>query len=347
MSRNWSKVQSPRSKVDGRSNVVDLRAPRLDRGLLRQLVRWVPACIGVVLIYVAGTGCVGLSTAFRPAAIRESNRLVEDARAACEKGDHERAKRLLARASRIAPDDPDLQRDIGRALLLSGERDAAVTHFQYATRHGADDPEPYLELARILFDAHRYDECQEAVNAALQLVPTLTEAQLLKGKLAEINHHDDKALEIYYRILGDNPSDYEAMLRIAGVLVREDRSSQAAPILRTVAESDHVTPRAQQEAHWALGIVYGREHRWAEAATQLDLAAELHPKLSADDLYQLAYAHWEAGQLGPARDYVTRALDVDPTHADARALAQTVRARSTATQTAYTRPPVPAPKIWQ
>src|SRR5579872_4516352 len=129
MSRSSSKVQGPRSKIDGRSNVFDRGAPSL-------LPRWVLACVGVVLICVSGTGCVGLSAAFRPAAIRESNRLVEEARAACEKGDHERAKRLLARAARIAPDDPDLQRDIGRALLLSGERDAAVTHFQYATRHG-------------------------------------------------------------------------------------------------------------------------------------------------------------------------------------------------------------------
>lgn len=330
---HWSKVQNPRSKAKPEGPFSDLGLRTLELGLLTS----------ICLLFA---GC-GWLPSFIQHSTDKSVRLTDEARQACEKGDHERARQLLVRAAEVAPDDPDVQYRIARVLLLAGDTNEAVKHLQYATRHGIDDPDAYLELARVLLDARRYGECQEMIDSALRLVPTHVPAQLLAGRLAELRHKDDEALAIYYRVLGNDPSDVEAMLRVADVLVRSDRPGQAAPLLRSVVESDRISPVDQARAHWTLGLIYGREHRWAESATQLAAAADARPELPADEAYQVAYAWWEAGDRERARQFVTRTLAVSPQHADALALAAALRQGESASQTAYSRQPLPAPKVWQ
>jgi len=326
--------------------------------MVRALVRWLDDGLSTLdvgrirrpvlglLLCAAIAGCGWLPSLVRSSADK-SVRLTEEARQACENGDRERARQLLARAAEIASGDPEVERRIARVLLLSGDTNEAVKHLRYATQHGVDDPDAYLELARVLLDSRRYDECQEMVDSALRLVPTHVQAQLMAGRLAELRHKDDEALEIYYRLLGNDPSAIEATLRVADVLVRMDRTSQAAPLLRTVVDSDRISPLEQARAHWALGLIYGRDHRWAESAAQLTAAAALRPELSAEESYEVAYAWWEAGDRDKAQEYVLRTLAVSPQHADALALSTVLRQGDAASQTAYSRLPLPAPKAWQ
>jgi tetratricopeptide (TPR) repeat protein len=328
----WSKFQGPNSKVRSAFARTHLGLRTLDLGLL--------------LFCTASAGC-GWLPSFVQSSTDKSVRLTEEARQACASGDHERARQLLIRAAEVAPDDPDVQCRIARVLLLAGDTNEAVKHLRYATRHGVDDPDAYLELARVLMDAHRYGECQEMIDSALRLVPAHVPAQLMAGRLAELKHNDDEALAIYYRVLGNDPADVEAMLRVADVLVRTDRTSQAAPLLRTVVESDRIDPLEQARAHWQLGQIYGRDRRWAESAAQLAASAALRPQLSADDAYQIAYAWWEAGDREKTQEYVSRTLAVSPQHADALALAAVLHQGEAASQTAYSRLPLPAPKAWQ
>ena len=114
--------------------------------------------------------------------------------------------------------------------------------------------------------------------------------------------------------------------------------------MRTVVESDRISVPEQARAHWALGLIYGRDRRWAESAAQLSAAAALRPELSADETYQIAYAWWEAGDREKAQEYVSRTLAASPQHADALALAAALHQGESASQTAYSRLPLPAPK---
>jgi tetratricopeptide (TPR) repeat protein len=276
----------------------------------------------------------------------ESNRLVEAAHRACDREDHAEAQRLLARASQVAPDDPDIQRSIGQAFLLAGARAEAVKHLRYAASRGSGDPDAYLELARVLMDSGRYDDCQEAINSALVLVPSHTEAQLMSAHLAELRLDNDAALEMYYRLLAADPSDTQIAVRAASVLVRMKRTWEAAPLLRAVVDSDRITPGDQAQAHWLLGVIYGSEQRWGEAAAQFVAAAALQDDLSADRCYQVAYACWEAGDARQAREFASRALKQEPEHPDALALWSLCRAAETPTQAAHTAGPLPSPHGW-
>lgn len=331
--RYRSRTQTPEFKIRECGPLLDSRARGWD---LRR----------ILLMCALFSGCGWLPNFLQHSADK-SVRLTEEARQACERGDHERARQLLAHAGEVAPDDPDVQYRIARVLLLAGDTDEAVKHLRYATKRGVDDPDAYLELARVLLEAHQYGECQEMIDSALRLVPTHVPAQFLAGRLAELRHKDDEALAIYYRVLGNDPSDVQAMLRVTDVLMRMDRTNQAAPLLRTIVDSDRISPIELARAHWALGLIYGRDHRWAESATQLAAAADLRPEVPADEAYQIAYAWWEAGDREKARNYVNRTLATSPQHANALALAAALRLGDSASQTAYTRQPLPAPKEWQ
>jgi tetratricopeptide (TPR) repeat protein len=330
--RYRSKVQGPSSNVVQATPVVDFGFWILDFGFF-------------VLLCLSTTGCGWLPN-FLQRSADKSVRLTDEARQACEKGDHEKARQLLIRAAAVAPDDPDVQFRIGRVLLIAGDTDEAVKHLRYATKRGVDDPDAYLELARVLVDTHQYGEAQDMIDAALRLVPNHVPAQLLAARLAELRHKDDEALSIYYRVLANDPSDVHAMICITDVLMRTNRTSQAAPLLRTIVDTDRVSPLELARAHWNLGLIYGHDRRWAESATQL-AAADLRPDLKPDEAYQIAYAFWEAGDHERAQDFVTRTLAANPKHANAQALAAALHEGEAAAQTAYSRPPLPAPKVWQ
>jgi tetratricopeptide (TPR) repeat protein len=300
--------------------------------------------IAIVLVMPLVAGCAWLPLMGRRSA-EESARLTDQARQACERGDHTRARELLSRAAAVAPDDPEIQRDIGRGLLLAGETQEAVKHLRYMMRRGVDDPEAYLDLARILLEQHRYAECGELVDSALRLVPTHTEAQLLKGRLAEVRNKDEEALEVYYRLLASDPTATEATLRISDLLVRTGQPGQAAPLLRGIADSDRVGPADQARAHWTLGQIYARDHRWSEATVQLAEAARLRNPISADECYQVAYAAWEAGLADKSKEFLEKTLSIDPRHPNALALSAAFR-QNDATQTAYSRTALPAPMGW-
>jgi tetratricopeptide (TPR) repeat protein len=303
--------------------------------------------LAIVVLVPLASGC-GWLPLFSRRSAEESARLTEQARQACERGEHMQARQLLSRAAAVAPDDPEIQRDIGRGLLLAGETEEAVKHLHYMMRRGLDDPDAYLDLARILFEEHRYRECEELVDSALRLVPTHTEAQLLKGRLAEFRNKDDDALAIYYRLLAGDPTSTEATLRISNLLVHTGRPSEAAPLLRRIVDSDRVTPAEQARAHWVLGQIYAKDRRWSEATAQLSAAAQMRPGLSADDCYQIAYSAWEAGQSDKVQEFLSKGLSIDPRHGDVLALAALFRQGQSATsQTAYSPPPLPAPKGWE
>jgi tetratricopeptide (TPR) repeat protein len=302
--------------------------------------------LALALVIPLACGCGWLPLFTRHSA-EESARLTDQARQACERGDQMQARELLSRAAAVAPDDPEIQRDIGRGLLLAGETKEAIKHLRYMMRRGVDDPDAYLDLARILFNEHRYAECEELVDSALRLVPAHVEAQLLKGQLAEVGNKDDQALAIYYRLLAADPTATEATLRISELLLRGGRGSQAAPLLAAITDSDHTTKDEQGRAHWLLGQVYAKEHRWPEATEQLAASAALRKAISADECYQIAYAAWEAGQRGKSHEYLWKALALEPGHTDALALAALSRHTESTAQTAYSPPPLPAPKGWE
>lgn len=273
----------------------------------------------LALILCAGlAGCQWLRAALQTGGT-DSQRLVEQARHAILAGDLEQAARLLDRAGEVSPDDPELHRQKAQLMQAQGRTSAAISHLRYVVEHDPNDAESFVRLAELLLEQGRIGEADAAATSALDADPRHLEALAIKAAVAEKQHRPDVALEMYHRLLAENPGDASARLRIAAIHLRSGRPERAAPLLRAVGQSTLLTEQERAEAQWWLGIAYGAERRWSDAVAALTDAARQGLEMTADNWYRLAYARVQAGDLEGALGDLQQALQIQPGHVPATA----------------------------
>lgn len=272
--------------------------------------------IGVAVLFgcVTSAGCTWVRALVKDPN-EESHRLVQEARAAEERDEIAEAAKLLSRAARTTPEDPEVHRQLARVLFGQGHHDAAVEHLQYAVDQDPADPAAFVQLAHILSHEGNELEAGLAVDAALELDPNHTEALLLKASLAEKANQIEDALQTYHRVLNCDPTNVEAMLAVARLQEASGRPDRAAPLLRSVCEASSSTPQQKARAQWLLGIAYGRQRRWDDAAAALSESLAHRNDATAEDWYRLAFARFQSGDYEGSRRDLVKALELDPRHA--------------------------------
>lgn len=244
----------------------------------------------------------------------ESRRLTQRARDAADSTNFARANELLDRAEKLTPHDPDVHRQRARALLAQGRRRQAVEALSHAVEYDRDDIGSRIELARLLIEEGLPAEAGAPLDRVLEIDPRHVDALMLKAKLAEQNGEPDVALETYHRVLGCDGEQVEARLALARLQVATGRWERATPLLRAICDCPRSTPGQRADAKWSLGIAYGRESLWKDAARELSESAEFRTDLTADDWYRLAYAHLHAEDYERAWTSMSKALEKSPHH---------------------------------
>lgn len=228
-------------------------------------------------------------------------------------------------------DDDAFVRDIDRRcrkatqLLDSGDAAGAAEVLEEAIAAHPDEIDARLQLARVLQGLRRLDEADEEASAVLAAAPQNVEALLLRAEIAAVDGRPDKALERYHRVLAASPGNVPAQLRIAQLEMAAAHPERAAPLLRSVCQSTQTSPEQRADAMWTLGLAYGLERRWSDAAAALAAAAPHRPRMTADDWYQLAYARNLAGDAEGAASDLQQALQREPGHRGAAAMQQELR----------------------
>lgn len=291
--------------------------------------------IGLVLALACGgtSGCSSLRNAISDSAA-ETRRLVDRARQAEQQGEHDRAERLLNRALRKNPDDVEAHRQLADVLIARGDFAPAVEHLRSAVIQDPEDADGLMRLARLIWQQGRGDDAAALLDTVLRIDPGHVEALRLKATIAERRGRDDTALAMYYRILCSAPNDAEARLAIAAIYLKRSQPERATPLLRAVCRDSQTGPQQQADACWSLGMAYGQQHRWADAADALTHALTPFPspsgkgvrgegtrRMTPDDWYRLAYARYRAGDLTGSRQAVAQALEIQPGHEAAGILA--------------------------
>jgi len=253
--------------------------------------------------------------------VAASTRLSEAAKAAEEQGKHERAGELLQQAARTNPDGVEVRLELARWLIAEARPAAAIRQLQSIVTRNPDDIGARFELARLQFDYGERRAADRSARAVLELDPEHTGALMLRAAVARQRGDRDLARELYHRVLQVDPDNPAAKLQIAVVEMETAHPDRAAPLLRSVCELSRSTAREKSEARWHLGLAYGRESRWDEAATALASAVADRPSLMAEDWYRVAYAQYQSGRLGEARDSLSHVLRIDPRYPAARTMA--------------------------
>lgn len=297
---------------------------RKGTGISFRLIRAAPivpfgmlACVLLWTAHGCARGRTGWGRSHETAA-----RLTEEARQAEGRGDSRSAEILLTEAVRTDPRDCDARIQLSELLLEHGSLDAAELHLKQVVNQTPGDPRGYVRLAETLFLKEDYPGAEQALARALELEPRHLNGLLLRGRLAEMQQRNDLAIEAYYEVLAVDPNHVAARMRVASIHFRENRLEQAAPLLREIMGAVDATEAQQTHAAWMLGMVYSRKERWNDAAEALEFALRGRncQAAQAADWYQLAFAHYKAGNPDGARAANAKALQLSPRHSGAQEL---------------------------
>ena len=287
------------------------------------------------------TGCARLRNLLADP-VEESRSLTQRAKDAADARNYDSARDFLARASRLTPDDPEVHRQQARVLIQLGNRRAAIGALQRAVAKDQADVPSRVQLAQMLYEDGRPDDAAAPLREALELDPAHTDGLLLRAKLAEQTGKSELAMETYHRVLGCDGEQAEAKLQLARLQTTAGRSERAAPLLRSICECPRSTPAQRAEAHWSLGMIYGREQRWSDAAGELTAAAEIRKELPAEDWYRVAYARYRADDHEGAMRAMSGCLRQNSQHDGALVMSATLQALGSTETAAAPRSIIPA-----
>ncbi|MGE3317513.1 MAG: tetratricopeptide repeat protein [Planctomycetaceae bacterium] len=273
----------------------------------------------VLLIVCSLSGCAWVRGIVSDPKV-ESHRLTERAREAADSENFDRAAELLERAGKLTPDDPDVHRELAKTLLAQGKRRDAIEALSHAVENDPDDMTSRVELARLLIDEDLPELAAEPLNRAIEIDPHNVDALLLRAKLSEQSGKQDVALETYHRVLSCDGEQVDARLALARLQASTGKWERATPLLRAICECPRSTPEQKANAKWSLGIAYGRNQLWQDAAKELTESAEVRTDLTADDWYRLAYARMNAEDLEGAWMAMAKALQKNQRHEPALAM---------------------------
>ncbi|MEO0974844.1 MAG: sulfotransferase, partial [Pseudomonadota bacterium] len=187
--------------------------------------------------------------------------------------DRQGALNALQSAVDIAPQDGDVQLNLGQLYKSTGETAKAKTALQRAIAVKQLDPEPIAELAEILLAEEQWAQAAELAVAAYRLAPdnamalkTLTIACRYLGKLRE-------ALVFGRELIALTPSDSAAYVALAAACVEVGKIEESTRFAREAVALDPFS--AQALAVYAEGAARGG--RWDDALECIDRALALEP----------------------------------------------------------------------
>lgn len=286
----------------------------------------------MAVLGITAGGCAWLEVNAQKQAL-EAQDLVQRGRQARDQEQMDRASELLTGAVSANPKDSDAHRELAIVLHQQDRSDEALEHLRFATELEPQDVLNWVSLAEILKDRGEFNRMQQPLAVALSIDPMNLKALWLSAELAERHQRDQQALELCLRIRSLAPNHVDASLLMADIYLKRRQSDRAAPLLRHLLERGTLDSVVAAESQWKLGVAYGVDRRWNDAATELENSLIRGKLYSPDDLYRIAYAHYQAGASAEATRFATEVLKRKPDDMDAQRIAGLVRSAQTIVQT--------------
>jgi tetratricopeptide (TPR) repeat protein len=184
-------------------------------------------------------------------------------------GNASAALSLLWEAAELAPNDPDIQHQLGEALERIGALDAAIDAYRRALAARPDFRKAANSLILTLVKAGKGPEARERARALVGAAPGNPDAHFTLG-LAQSEQDVTAAITTFRRVLELAPRHALARYNLALVLKRADRTREAVDELARAIE---IEPRP--EAHYTLGVIYWQQGDLDRAEAALSAAIQM------------------------------------------------------------------------
>ncbi len=175
------------------------------------------------------------------------------------------------------------------------------------------DSDTWYSLGRIKYTLNRFAEAIDCFQKALALSPQMVKAENNIGLAFEGLNETDQAIAAYrtaisWQAASPHPSE-QPLLNLGTLLLDSNQAAAALPLL---SEAAALAPD-DAKTHAALGRLYQRQGRFAEAQAELERTVTLSPDTAAYH-FQLGQVYRKAGESEKAKTEFARAAALDGAH---------------------------------
>jgi predicted O-linked N-acetylglucosamine transferase (SPINDLY family) len=223
-----------------------------------------------------------------------------------ERGDTADAEAQARKLRETIPDDAELARLHGVALLLLGRNADACAALREALAIDPDSIAVQSNLASALMASGAPDEAVALLHRAIATQPGDPSLHNNLANALRAAGDDEGAREAYLAALAIAPDHFSAIVNLAATELSLGRAADAEARLRGV-----LAAQPHPQALLLLGHALNRQQRYAEAQTVYEQAARLAPDV-AHFPYQAGLMADEQHHFGEAVQLYRRALQLDP-----------------------------------
>ena len=190
-----------------------------------------------------------------------------------DSGDASAALEALETARRLAPDRADVPRSIGNIRRALADVDGAMHAYRDALALDADFAAVRIDLARLLMERARWREAERELTAALDAVPTYTEATLELATLHRATGRPHEAVALLVDLLQRDSYNFDGHIALGETLIALGRPADAATAFRRVLafDPDHAG------ATFYDGVILEGEQRHRDAVQRWRRVVDLEP----------------------------------------------------------------------
>lgn len=225
-----------------------------------------------------------------------------------EKGELDKAWRLLEMALLEAPNDAQTHYQRGVILAKRGDWELASSEFATARELNPDMTDAFLAQAEMEVKLRREENARQLLETVLKREPDSLKAILLLAEIAMRQGSYDESESLFKRALALDPHNYDATLGMGLLSAQRNNFEESRKWLKQAVELDPSRP----EAHEALGKVSANTGDWNEAIARLTKAIESSPE-DAELYGELGKAYMKIKNWEEARKAFIKQMQLKPT----------------------------------
>jgi tetratricopeptide (TPR) repeat protein len=200
----------------------------------------------------------------------------------------ELADDTLNKLAVLAPGSARMQQVIAERLVNGGDLQHAIEHYKKASQVDPRLPGVHFELGEAIlasspFDAGTQAEAQKELELAVTVDGDTAKTECEFGSIAMAQSQMDQAFAHYQRAFQLDPSEVQAQMGLAKILMIQEKPQEAVKYLRMAVHFDPLNGTA----HYQLGSVYRRLQMEDMAQKEMLLSQEIKKaKDQVEELYR-------------------------------------------------------------
>ena len=246
---------------------------------------------------------------------------IEIARVYVQNGKPDNALKEIAGLTGDVENDIEVMEIAGWAHAQKRNYPTAITLLKKVAASQPERSTAVFMLSRVYLLTGDLQSARAQVDGLLRTEPSNRNALLLLAEIQTRTKDAESAFKTYDEILKNSPADSEAMFKKGMLYIDQGRADEAIVLSATIIKNFEHRP----EGYELRGFAFYHKKQFTDAIVAFQKAVSIRPRTSS--YYFLALCHFNSGEPEQAMNQLQRALDLNPSFAQARVLMSLIHLR--------------------